>query len=71
MTMEPFEQVLKGCDMERIGVILLEQLSGQEKEVDEHGIGDEFCDLEEGLVLYFDCGDPSNDLENDNHDGRP
>ena len=37
--------------MNRMGIILFKYLSGEKEKVEKHGIGDQFCNLEEGLVL--------------------
>ena len=56
--------------MNGIRVVLLEDLGGQEKEVEEHGVGDQLGDLEKGRVLDLDVGDPPDYLEDDDHHGR-
>jgi len=71
--METFKQVFEGCNMGRLRIILLKYLSREKEEVEKHGIGDELRNLEKGLILdlYFGCGYLSDDLKNDDDDGRP
>src|SRR3974377_969964 len=73
VAMEAFEQIFKGCNMDRLRIILFKDLSKEKEEVEKHSIGDQFGDLEEGLIFnfYSGCGDPSNDLEDNDDDRRP
>ena len=47
----PSKQIFERFDVDRIGVVFFKELGGEKEEIEKHGIGDEFGDLEEGLVL--------------------
>ena len=70
MAMQTLKKILYRCQMDRAGVILLEQLCPKQQQVDEYGVGNNFGNLLNGLILDFELGIFTHQKKDQDHEGR-